>query len=62
MNAYAEEFIKKEEHSAASCKIGGKRSSIERLGDKYCLACLISKLIMAGALLLLIITAWINTH
>lgn len=62
MNTYAEKFIKKGEHSAASCKIGGKRSSIEKLGDKYCLACLISKLIMAGVLLFLIITAWNNTH
>lgn len=62
MNAHATKFTRNGKDDAHSCKIGDGSCSIKDFNAKPCLPCLISRMIMTGALIFLCIKALMNYY
>lgn len=53
MTEFTENHLKNKQDSTQSCEAGGKSCSTEKFGAKICTPCIISKLLIAGALIFL---------
>lgn len=62
MTEFMDNNPKNKQDSTQSCEAGGNSCSTGKIGIKFCTPCLISKLLIAGALIFLGIKWLMNYH